>query len=200
MVVRNASSIDRLIGGQLSDDAVVDTALSRQAVSLYEVALAVRRELRDEATACGCTIEVDETLPERELDPVGVELALRTLVSEALGVAAEGSRVRIGFDGTAKATACVLVTVEGGSLPEGETPLDPSLLAEVARWSGGGRAKGTRMRAQLEFPAVATETPEVPPASSASLTPEMPVLADRPAGMAASSSRPSHDDASRPQP
>lgn len=154
MVVRNASNMDRMIGGQLSDEMVLDSPLARQAVSLYEVALAVRRELRDEAAACGCTIEVDEALPARELDPVGVELALRTLVSEALCVATEGSRVRIGFDGTAERRMCVLVTVEGGTLPNGAEPLPPALLAEVAQWSGGGKAKGTRARAQLEFLAI----------------------------------------------
>jgi signal transduction histidine kinase len=160
MVVRNASNLDRLIGGQLSDDAVLDSALSRQAVSLYEVALAVRRELRDEADACGCTIEADETLPERELDPVGVELALRTLVSEALSVAAEGSRVRIGFDGTAAGTLCVLVTIEGDRRPGADEELPASLLEEVAKWSGGGRATGTRARVQLQFPAIDAEEPE----------------------------------------
>ena len=154
MVVRNASSIDRLVGGHLSDDAVLDTVLSRQAVSIYEVALAVRRELRDEASACGCTIEVDESLPARQVDPMGLELALRTLVSEALVVAARESSVHIGFDGTAEGKACVLVAVEGGVRPEVESALAPSLLAEVARWSGGGRVRGTRGRAHLEVPAV----------------------------------------------
>ena len=159
MVVRNASSIERLVGGQLSDDAVLDTVLSRQAVSLYEVALSVRRELRDEAIACGCTIEVDEALPAREVDPVGVELALRALVSEALAAAARESSVRIGFDGTGEDKACVLVTVEGETRAEAESTLPPSLLAEIAQWSGGGRARGTRARAQLEFPATTPESP-----------------------------------------
>ena len=157
MVVRNASSIERLVGGHLSDDAVLDTVLARQAVSLYEVALSVRRELRDEAMACGCTIEVDESLPPREVDPVGVELALRALVSEALVVAARESSVHIGFDGTADEKACVLVAVEGATRPEADPALPPSLLAEIARWSGGGRVRGTRARAQLEFPATTPE-------------------------------------------
>jgi signal transduction histidine kinase len=156
MVVRNASSIERLVGGHLSDDAVLDTVLARQAVSLYEVALSVRRELRDEAMACGCTIEVDESLPAREVDPVGVELALRALVSEALVAAARESSVRIGFDGTADGKACVLVTVEGATRPDVDPALPPALLAEIAQWSGGGRVRGTRSRAQLEFPAAAT--------------------------------------------
>jgi signal transduction histidine kinase len=160
MVVRNASNLDRLIGGQLSDDSVLDSALSRQAVSLYEVALAVRRELRDEADASACTIEVDESLPERELDPVGVELALRTLVSEALSVAAKGDRVRIGFDGTSAGTLCVLVTVEGDRRPGADDLLPPSLLEEVAKWSGGGKAVGTRSRVQLAFPAIDADAPE----------------------------------------
>lgn len=158
MVVRNASSIERLVGGHLSDAAVLDTVLARQAVSLYEVALSVRRELRDEATACGCTIEVDESLPAREVDPVGVELALRALVSEALVAAARESSVRIGFDGTADGKACVLVSVEGETRAEAESALPPSLLAEIAQWSGGGRARGTRARAQLEFSATTPES------------------------------------------
>jgi signal transduction histidine kinase len=166
MVVRNASNLDRMIGGQLSDDAVLDSPLARQAVSLYEVALAVRRELRDEAEQCGCTIEVDESLPARELDPVGVELALRTLVSEALAAAGEGSHVRIGYDGTAERRMCVLVTVEGPTRPEAQQPLPPSLLAEVAQWSGGGKAAGTRARVQLEFPAMDAEEASTPAAAA----------------------------------
>jgi signal transduction histidine kinase len=152
MVVRNASSIDRLIGGKLSDDSILGPALARQPVSLYEVAWAVRRELREEANALGCTIEVDEALPERQLDALGVELALRALVTEALHAADRGSRVRIGFDGTSKGATCVLVTVEGPHRGEPEHPLPVTLLGELARWSGGGKATGTRVRAQLEFP------------------------------------------------
>jgi signal transduction histidine kinase len=158
MVVKNASSIDRLIGGQLSDDSILGPALARQPVSLYEIGRAVRRELREEANALGCTIEVDETLPDRQLDPVGVELALRALVTESLHAAGEGSRVRIGFDGTTKGAACVLVTVDGPRRGDAEVPLADSLLGELARWSGGGRATGTRVRAQLEFPAREAES------------------------------------------
>lgn len=154
MVVRNASSIDRLIGGKLSDESVLGPALARQPVSLYEVARAVRRELREEANALGCTIEVDQALPDRQLDPVGVELALRALVTESLAAADRGSHVRIGYDGTTKGAACVLVTVEGPRRADAERPLAASLLGELARWSGGGKAAGSRVRATLEFPAV----------------------------------------------
>lgn len=152
MIVRNASGMDRLIGGQLSDESILGPALARQAVSLYEVAREVRRELRDDATARGSTIEVDESLPARRLDPVGVELALRALVTEAVEVAAKGSRVHIGFDGSVDGKACICVTIIGDTLPDGATPLAPELLADIAQWSGG-RAMGTRASAKLEFPA-----------------------------------------------
>jgi signal transduction histidine kinase len=172
MIVRNASGMDRLIGGQLSDDSILGPALARQSVSLYEVAREVRRELRDDATARGCTIEVDESLPERRLDPVGLELALRALVTEAMEVTTPGSRVHIGFDGSVDGKACICITIIGEALPDGATPLAPELLADIAQWSGG-KAVGTRGSAKLEFPARDTSRPApASPAPTAARTPQ----------------------------
>src|SRR5215211_6161470 len=63
MVVRNATSMDATIGRRLSDSSALAPALAQQEVSLRDVALHVRRTLRDEAGERGCQVEVDASLP-----------------------------------------------------------------------------------------------------------------------------------------
>jgi hypothetical protein len=95
MVARNASTLDTLIGDQLSDAASMAPMFVRHDVSLRDVALAVRRELADEARAAGCDVEVTGEMPVVRADAASFELALRSVVASALRTAAPGSTVYV---------------------------------------------------------------------------------------------------------
>jgi signal transduction histidine kinase len=95
MVSRNAAALETMIGDRLSDAATLGPALALCDVSLRDVALAVRRDLRAEAAEVGCGVTVAGDLPVVCTDSTSVELALRALVSDALWAAVPGSTVRV---------------------------------------------------------------------------------------------------------
>ena len=97
MVARNASALELLVGDRLSDAATLGPALALCDVSLHDVALAVRRDLRDAAQEAGCGVAVSPHLPTVRTDSTTFELALRSLVSDALWVAAPGATVHVGL-------------------------------------------------------------------------------------------------------
>jgi light-regulated signal transduction histidine kinase (bacteriophytochrome) len=88
MVKRNATTIDSMIGIRLSDDTTHEEAFAWHDVSLADVARAVRRDLREDATEAGCEIVIDEGLPTLCMDAMGVELVLRAIASAILRSAA----------------------------------------------------------------------------------------------------------------
>src|SRR3712207_499905 len=77
MLVRNASTLDAAIGERLSDASLHVPAFARQETSLRDVALHVRRSLRDEAGERGCKVEIGEALPTVLTDSVSFELVLK---------------------------------------------------------------------------------------------------------------------------
>ena len=95
MVTRNASSLEGLISSGLGDDAAHELAFSRQRISLRDIALAVRRDLRERSIATTCAIEVAEKLPMISADPMGFELMLKAVLVSLLGHLPPGSSIRI---------------------------------------------------------------------------------------------------------
>jgi signal transduction histidine kinase len=138
MVARNALTLDALIGDRLSDAATLGPALARHDVSLRDVALAVRRDLREEAHEAGCDVEVAGDLPVVRTDSTSFELALRSLVSDALCTAAPGATVHVGLRQLRDRAATVAVVVDmpnGGRPPRGERSLD--FARELSALTGG---------------------------------------------------------------
>lgn len=95
MVTRNASSLDGLISAGLGDEAAHELAFSRQRISLRDIALAVRRDLRERSIATTCAIDVAEKLPMISADPMGFELMLKAVLVGLLGQLPSGSSIRI---------------------------------------------------------------------------------------------------------
>jgi len=95
MVTRNATSLDGLISVGLGDDAAHELAFSRQRISLRDIALAVRRDLRERSNATTCSIDVAEELPLISADPMGFELMLKAVLVSLLGQLPGGSTIRI---------------------------------------------------------------------------------------------------------
>ena len=95
MVTRNATSLDGMIGAGLSDDAAHELAFSRQRISLRDIAIAVRRDLRQRSADVTCAIEVSDQLPMISADPMGFELMLKSVLVTLLGELPPGSTIRI---------------------------------------------------------------------------------------------------------
>jgi signal transduction histidine kinase len=118
MVSRNATSLESVIGEQLSDAAPLVPAFARQEVSLREVALAVRRDLREVAGECGCQIVVDSMLPTVLTDATAFELALKSVVTTVLRISPPGSAVTVGFGELRERSAVVTVRRGAAALSE----------------------------------------------------------------------------------
>ncbi len=95
MVTRNATSLDGLITAGLGDDAAHELAFSRQRISLRDIALAVRRDLRERSNLTGCSVDIAEQLPLISADPMGFELMLKAVLVSLLGQLPSGSTIRI---------------------------------------------------------------------------------------------------------
>jgi len=95
MATRNATSLDGMIGTGLSDDAAHELAFSRQRISLRDIAIAVRRDLRQRSAEVTCTIEISDGLPMISADPMGFELMLKAVLVTLLGQLPAGSSIRI---------------------------------------------------------------------------------------------------------
>jgi signal transduction histidine kinase len=112
MVKRNASTIDSMIGIRLSDDTTHDEVFAWHDVSLADVARAVRRDLREDATEAGCEIVVDGSLPTLRMDAMGVELVLRAIVSAVLRGAEPQTSITIGPAKIAGSSVAVAVRAD----------------------------------------------------------------------------------------
>jgi signal transduction histidine kinase len=127
MVKRNASTIDSMIGTRLSDETTHQEAFAWHDVSLPDVARAVRRDLREDATEARCEIAIDESMPTLRLDAMGLELILRAIIGAALRVASGPSRISIGpaSVGAQSVSIAVQLVHDGRSL-------DLTLAEEIA--------------------------------------------------------------------
>ena len=95
MVTRNATSLDGMIGSGLGDEAAHELAFSRQRISLRDIAIAVRRDLRQRSKEVGCTIEISDALPMISADPMGFEIMLKSVLVTLLRQVPTGSTIRI---------------------------------------------------------------------------------------------------------
>ena len=142
MVTRNATSLDGMIGAGLSDDAAHELAFSRQRISLYDIAIAVRRDLRQRSADVTCSIEVSDKLPMISADPMGFELMLKSVLVTLLGQLPPGSAIRIEEAETKDRSAIVRVLYErsDGVLEAPGTLVLASELSEqtgVRVWAAG---------------------------------------------------------------
>lgn len=142
MVTRNASSLDGLISAGLGDDAAHELAFSRQRISLRDIALAVRRDLRERSIATTCPIEVSETLPLISADPMGFELMLKAVLVSLLGHLPPGSTIRIDEGEIKDRSVVVRVAYERPEIAEavpGMIALASELSAQtgVRIWAAG---------------------------------------------------------------
>ncbi len=112
MLDRNAGSLDKLIGSELGDATVRPLVNAGQDLSLREVALAVRRDVRDATRLGGCDVVVSDALPRAHTDGPTLELALSAAVLAALRNAPPGTVLRIseGAGGESRvATLCLTI-------------------------------------------------------------------------------------------
>jgi hypothetical protein len=143
MAVRNAVSLDAMIGSGLSDDAAHELAFSRQRISLRDIALAVRRDLRETIRVAGCTIEVGDGMPMISADPIGFELVLKGVLVALLEQLPQGSLLRVGT-AEVKDRSAVVSVVYDVPVQDGNEPITPVVLAselslqtDVRVWATG---------------------------------------------------------------
>ena len=142
MVTRNATSLDGMIGTGLGDDAAHELAFSRQRISLRDIAVAVRRDLRQRSAEVICSIEVSEGLPMISADPMGFELMLKAVLVTLLGQLPAGSVIRIEEAEVKDRSAVVKVVYErpdGIKDPPGTLVLASELSEQtgVRIWAAG---------------------------------------------------------------
>lgn len=138
MVSRNAAALEALISDRLGDAAALGAARARCDVSLHDVALAVRRDLRDLAVEAGCAVEVAGDLPVVRTDSTTFEFALRSLVSDALQAAAPGATVHVQLRQLGDRAATLEVTADA-LRPGGESRADTTLgfAGQLSSLAGG---------------------------------------------------------------
>lgn len=143
MVTRNATSLETLVAAALGDAQAHGPALTLQEVSLGELARTVRRDLRDDAEAAGCTIElapslVAPTVPAVCADSTAFELVLRSLVDAALDEARRDTAVTVGLRALRDRTAAVTVSfAPAPRAADRAAPAVSALAVELAQRAGG---------------------------------------------------------------
>ena len=143
MVTRNAASLETLVAAALGDAQAHGPALTLQEVSLGELARTVRRDLRDDAEAAGCTIElapslVAATVPAVRADSTAFELVLRSLVDAALDEARRDTAVTVGLRALRDRSAAVTVSfAPAPRAADRATPSVSALAVELAQRAGG---------------------------------------------------------------
>ena len=169
MLGRNAGSLDALIGSELGDASIRPLVFARQELPLREVALAVRRAVREAMRLAECDVVVAESLPVARVNGATLELALSAVVLAALRHAVPGTVLRIG-DAAGDARTVVLCvsiepgpTAEPGATVDGAEPrpcwdADGMALAESLTSEAGGRLLVAGLMVRIELPPpVATE-------------------------------------------
>jgi signal transduction histidine kinase len=187
MLSRNAVTLDGLIAARLDDRLAEALVAAPQEVSLRDVALAVRRSLRESVRQAGCEILVDDDLPAARVDEAALELTLGTLLLAAVARARPGDVLRVrtaARDAARGVTLCVVREPGEGGDVEGWDPDDLALSIELAGEYGGRIAARAR--------AVEFELPLLPEADDDSAA-----RAAAPAARRASSGRQQRDDVAR---
>jgi signal transduction histidine kinase len=202
MVTRNAASLETLVAAALGDAQAHGPALTLQEVSLGELARTVRRDLRDDAEAAGCTIElapslVAATVPAVRADSTAFELVLRSLVDAALDEARRDSAVTVGLRALRDRTA--VVTVSFAPAPRAADRAAPSVSAlavELAQRAGGRVWREDDATLLLEMPVEVRAAESVATAAVHFVVDEPPAsVSDTGAGIGAGARRERSRDA-----
>jgi signal transduction histidine kinase len=131
MVARNAGSLESLIADRLDDRLAEALVAAPQEVSLRDVALAVRRTLRESIRLAQCEVVVADDLPSARVDEAAMELTLSTLLLAAIARARPGDVLRV-TRATSTPSDAVTVCVRrehAGTLSDGTDAWDADDLA-----------------------------------------------------------------------
>jgi len=155
MLTRNAVALDGLISARLDDRLAEALVAVPQEVSLRDVAVAVRRTLREAVRHAECEIVVDDALPAARVDEAALELTLGTLLLAALARARPGDVLRVDA-APRRAERSVTLRIVRERSGDGDTadawdPDDLALPIELAGEYGGHVAAHTRAL-ELELP------------------------------------------------
>ena len=161
MVARNARALENMVGRQLADDLVMDRELAVQAVPLRDLLLAVRRAVREDVIGANCEIVVNESMPAVKTDAVGLELALRAMLSAALRAAAAGTVLHLAAveqpadDGQPAGVRLTLHGEPALALGDGSLFQRAQAIAEHA----GAQLQSTATVVELQIPGTALQLP-----------------------------------------
>lgn len=172
MVTRNARVLETMVRRQLADESAVDAELGEHQVSLRDLVLAVRRAMREEATAVECTVTVDEALPWVRTDAVGLELALRAMLAAGIRLAARAASLRLsGTAGGEHATEDGLRVTLRANPPLATG--DPSALVSASTMADrvGARLVIADAALVLEIPGVLVQSRGTHPVGAAAVRP-----------------------------
>jgi hypothetical protein len=173
MLGRNAGSLDQLIGSGLGDATVRPLVNAGQDLSLREVALAVRRDVRDATRLGGCDVVVSDALPRAHTDGPTLELALSAAVLAALRNASPGTVLRISESAGGEsrvATLCLTIdraSADVNAAGEASEAWDAEgiALAESLALEAGGRLAVSGDVVRIELPVAQQPTRTAPPAA-----------------------------------
>ena len=177
MLGRNAGSLDQLIGSELGDATVRPLVNAGQDLSLREVALAVRRDVRDAMRLSGCDVVVTDVLPRAHTDGPTLELALSAAILAALRNASPGTALRIseGAGGGESRVATLCLTIDrapddaesaGGTREAWDA--EGIALAESLALEAGGRLTVAGDVVRIELPVVPQPARAAAPAAERS--------------------------------
>lgn len=166
MMARNAGSLEHLIAAQLDDRMAEALLAAAQEVSVREIAVAVRRSLREAAELAECEIAIDDTLPSARVDGAALELTLSVLLLAAIACAKPGALLHVRAHASAADPRTISIDVvheaPAGALAD-QQPWDASGLAlarSLAADYGGGITDGATDEAlELELPILPQSDP-----------------------------------------
>jgi hypothetical protein len=121
-------------------------------VSLEQIACAVRRDLRAEAEAAGCRIEVTGVLPPVVADSTHFELVLKSVIAAALGAAQHGSAIVVALRAVRERHASVEVLYTPAQEDVGLLGTGALAFAQEMLAGSGGRVHGDGATVCLEVP------------------------------------------------
>lgn len=150
MLARNAGSLETLIAAELDGRVAESLVSAPQEVSLRDVALAVRRTLRDTTRLAECEIVVDDALPSARVDEAALELALSALLLAGLAHARPGDVLRVSRapDDVARGGRAALRVL----LAQGVWDPDGLALASSIAGEHGGRVAAESTAVDLALP------------------------------------------------
>jgi signal transduction histidine kinase len=143
MMARNAGSLEELIAAQLDDRIAESLLAAPQEVSLRDVALAVRRTLRESASLADCEIVVDDGLPAARVDGAAAELTLSTLLLAAITSARPGDVLHVRPHGVSRDGRTISLCIGHDSAADDQRHVTPDDM-----WDADGMALALALAAE----------------------------------------------------